>query len=231
MDTIILAAGRGERLNGIVAKYHKPLVLVDGQPLVRRAAQLALNEANGDVVVVVAPQNASVIAEVLEGLPAQMIVQRYPTGPGDGLLIGLKVTRTDKVLILLGDNVLADEDVRNVCAAEPYGVGIQRIKISDDAVRYTRRRGDGWVEKEPIADFDRVPDPDDPCVLIDMIDVWVGPLTIDAHAAREALPTMYRAFHGNGERPIGPYLDYLSPAAQLVPVSSEDIGTPEAVIR
>lgn len=227
MDTIILAAGRGERLNGIVAKYHKPLVLVDGQPLVRRAAQLALDVTDGSVVVVVAPQNAAVIAEVLEGVPAQMIVQREPTGPGDGLLVGLKITRSSKVLVLLGDNVLNADDVRNVVNAEPYGVGSQRIPASQDAERYTRRRSDGWVEKEPILAVDIVDKIDD----VSMIDVWVGPLTIDAHAAREALPTMYKAFHSRGERPIGPYLDYLSPAAQLIPVKSEDIGTPEAVIR
>jgi CTP:molybdopterin cytidylyltransferase MocA len=227
MDTIILAAGRGERLNGLVAKYHKPLVLIDGQPLVRRATESALAVAGGDVVVVVAPQNAGVVAEVLEGLPAQLIVQRYPTGPGDGLLVGLKATRTDKVLVLLGDNVLTTEDVKQVVEAEPYGVGVQYILPGIDAERYTRRRGDGWVEKEPIdfnLDVTYTHVPDVPHVVI-----WVGPLTIDARAARESLPTMYHAFHQNGERPIGPYLDYLSPEAQLIPVSSIDIGTPEAV--
>jgi choline kinase len=223
MDTVILAAGKGERLNGIVARYHKPLVLVNGQPLVRQAARIAHDICGGRIVVVVAPQNAAVISEVLEGVPdTYLIVQQRPTGPGDGLLTGLELVRTDAAMLLMSDNIITYQDVQDVWAARPYGVGVRKLPANEDVERFTRWIDqDTWVEKEPLSERDGDP-----------VLAWVGPVKFNAAMARESLPCMYKAFHDEEkhlERPIGPYLGYIAPQAKLVEVSSVDIGTPEAV--
>ena len=64
MDLIILAAGRNERLHGTVPAFMKPLLLVDGQPLIVRLVREALDagvletyDEVGRVIVVAAPQN------------------------------------------------------------------------------------------------------------------------------------------------------------------------------
>jgi GTP:adenosylcobinamide-phosphate guanylyltransferase len=66
VDTVILAAGRGARLNGIAAPFHKPLLIVNGMPLIVQLVRAAHATFRGSdetarVVVVVAPENAQAI--------------------------------------------------------------------------------------------------------------------------------------------------------------------------
>ena len=35
MDVVVLAAGKNERLEGVVAPYHKPLIVLNGRPLIK----------------------------------------------------------------------------------------------------------------------------------------------------------------------------------------------------
>lgn len=226
MDAVILAAGKGERLNGIMPRFHKPLMVVNGMPLVRQATEAAFKSGAEQVVVVVAPGNTQPISEVLEGFSnLKMVVQRHATGPGDGLVIGLELVRTDRALVLMGDNVLTVEDVRAVVAAEPFAVGVQSLPATDDAQRFTRYTSDGsWLEKVPYKG-------EGEDIVAGHITAWVGPITIDVNAARDALACLHKAFHHDGvEHPIGPYLNYISPNAKLVNVNSIDIGTPQAII-
>lgn len=223
MDAVILAAGKGERLAGIMPRYHKPLLVVNGRPLVRTAVEHAIAAGAGRIVVVVAPENAMVINEVLGDLPAFMIVQRVARGPGDGLLHGLEVCLDSRALVLMGDNVLTFEDVRDVAQHPRLAVGVRKVFGNDEAARFTRLRTDNtWVEKIPI----------DPELDLDSngdITAWVGPITVDTVRAKRVLIKSLQFGGLQGEVPIGPYLHAISPDAALVTTTAVDIGTPEAV--
>lgn len=224
MDTVILAAGRGERLNGIMPSFWKPLLVVNGLPLIRQSVQLAHNVGSKRVVVVVAPTNAGPISEVLAGLNAMFVVQREPRGPGSALHIGLELTRDNKVMVLMGDNVLTLKDVSAVAEAEPFGIGVQHLPPDSSVERFTRRTRNGiWVEKMRLAEQDVCGDDSS---THGYVEAWVGPITIDANAARIALAPSHAP---EEEIPIGPFLNDLCPGAQRVQVSSIDVGTPETV--
>ena len=230
MDTVILAAGKGSRLDGITAPFHKPLLVVNGQPLVRQCVERAAAATDGAIIVVVAPENAAPIAHVLNGAKlnrVDIIVQREPKGPGHALLTGMKLVTTAQTLVLLGDNVISQDDVNKVING--YGgnrnvIGVTEM-LASEAQQFTRlrRTNDGlrWVEKVPVADADVQDNGNAIC--------WVGPVVVDSMEMEKAI----RADIASGgtvgrEIPIGPLFNKL-PDFGTVTVTSIDIGSPEAL--
>ena len=227
MDAVILAAGVGKRMQGITRAYYKPLLRVNGVPLVRAAVKLAINAGVDVPVVVVAPQNADVIDQTLADLPATLIVQRTPDGPGDALRVGLQVRgprASYRVLVLLADNVTTDEDVRNVIQFET-AVGVNEIPRSD-AGRYTRFDPDlnDWVEKVPITDLDGPP-----------MECWVGPFVGWRDKMEPVLEEVwFNAKRDGVEALIGPHLGKFMCTelkSARVRVSSVDVGTVDAFAK
>lgn len=212
MDAVILAAGRGERLRDLTPAFHKPLLPIDGVPLVCRAVDLA-EEVADRVVVVVAPSNAEAISGALgRDRDVTLIVQREPRGPGDALLVGLQVCIKPRVLVLLSDNVVSLSDVVGVCDAGT-GVGVKTMPRAD-AQRFTRFEDGRWIEREPLAPYG----PPVPC--------WVGPFV----GMREKMTNVLNRVSGHTgsdtEVLIGPYLaDMMASDYARVPVDSFDVGT------
>lgn len=227
-DTIILAAGRGERLQGITPPYHKPLLLHQGTPLVSNAAKLAAEAGSENIIVVAAPENASALSSVLpEGV--HIVIQRSPRGPGDAVSIGLRLVDTEEVLILLGDNTMTKRDVDSIIARSRHGnvVGVNQIRTAE-VERYTRLRQNGtWVEKVPI-------DVEDVYAVnngVDFSAAWVGPMLVETDHAYLWLENKRKdpaIITGHTlEIPLGPILN--TAHFNTVEVSSRDLGVPEAV--
>ena len=216
MDTVILAAGKGERLDGISAPYHKPLIVVNGLPIIRHAVEHALLLGDDRIIVVVAPENATPIAHVLKDIDnIDMIVQRTPRGPGDALYTGLKLVNTDRVLVLMGDNLSSQKDVRSVVQAGTPAVGTRELP-AHEAERFTfwDDHFKEWREKIPILGSD-----DYHC--------WVGPLYVETEEMKIAIESWVGTEHG--EVPIGPLFNRFSDGFRMMPVSTIDIGIPEAL--
>ena len=218
MDAVILAAGRNQRLLAHVPEFHKPLIRLGENSLVRNAVRQARWADVERPVVVVSPSNAYAVSEELKDDPVDLVIQREPAGPGDALRLGLawKPQRMSAlVLVLLADNVMTNEDVLSVTSIR--GIGVRHMH-HDEAARFTwydpdQRR---WREKEPIPD--RLPE----------VACWVGPFVglrvLMEHVLRYVGPI-------NGEYLIGPYLSELTDNAHQVPVSSHDIGTEESYLN
>lgn len=223
MDAVILAGGRGNRVKTITAEFHKPLLAArDGVPLVCHAVDAALLLGVHTPVVVVAPSNAEAISGALGERRVSLVVQREPLGPGHALLVGLSVQprpfiESDRVLVLLSDNVTTLSDVREVTSFET-AVGVRLIERRD-AQRYTRFESDKWVEKTAIANLDGPP-----------LHCWVGPIVVWRRSTVRVLHDLVRSRIGDAEVPIGPYLSSMMRHCQniLVPVSSLDVGTAES---
>lgn len=225
MDAVILAAGRGERVQDIAPAFHKPLLPIDGTPLVCRAVDLALEAGVHTPVVVVAPSNAEAISGALGDRQSQLIIQREPRGPGHALMIGLSVHPrphcvSDRVLVLLSDNVVSNADV-NAVSACTTAIGTKKIERRE-AHRFTRFENNEWVEKKSIGKLDGLP-----------FECWVGPLVVWRSNTVRALQLVCREFDGDGEVLIGPYLRSFMHIGShtLVPVSSFDVGTIESYRR
>lgn len=228
MDAIILAGGRGTRVRDLAPEYHKPLLPVDGVPMVTLAVDLALRAGVTCPVVVAAPANAREICRALDGRPAFVVVQRQPLGAGHALLLGLQASPRpfvdcDRVLVLLSDNVSADSDVAAVSGAGPTAVGIKYIE-REHAFRFARLDDDGrWVEKEPILNMEGPP-----------IACWVGPFVGWRAKMTRVLAAAVDERRPDVEVYVGPHLGkfmYEDTKCPLVPVASLDLGVTDEYRR
>jgi len=218
MDAVILAAGRGSRLEGIAAPFHKPLLVVNGQPLIQQAVDhaLAMTMLGGDVTVVAAPSNAEAIVHVLGRRPYRMVIQKYADGPGAALLEGLatNVSSDHTTLVLMADNVTSRADVVS-CVEQAkkheHGTAIGvRYLHREEAKRFTYYFNDEWHETGDV-----------PHTSASVL-VWCGPLIIPTLQARIAIG-------GHTDGKIGSHLSEIfgSRYPVRVVVDTIDIGVPE----
>lgn len=221
MDAVILAAGRGARLDGIAAPYHKPLLVVNGKPLITQAVDAAGMTGCTEITVVVAPENVQAISGILGSRHVHMIVQRTPKGPGDALLEGLEIGSDDRVLVLMSDNILDVSEVEIAVKNDKPTIGCRRLE-PEEARRFTFRTSTGWVEgRDPYKEQGAIND--------GWVTVWCGPLVAERKAAWEVL-SQQRLTWPTNELKIGPHLNDMGLRVGTVFTSkAHDIGVPEAV--
>lgn len=110
---IVLAAGRSARLG-----TPKQLVELDGEPLVRRSARLALEAGCSPVVLV---EGATSLETALAGLDVERVpCPEWAAGPGASLARGASAVgaRASRVVVLLVDQYRVDrEDLAALLAA------------------------------------------------------------------------------------------------------------------
>ena len=214
MDCVILAAGKGSRLDGITAPYHKPLLVVNGKSLIAHAVDHALAYCR-KVIVVVAPENALPISQVLGERHVKMIVQRRPGGPGAALRLALGLVTSSHVLVLMADNLFGPDDIADVVGTDTHSSAVGVTPVDAElARRLTWRRTDGtWFEKV-------APTPEDGTSVL----AWVGPLKLDVVEIARAIDS----WGEQGECPIDPLLNQCK-IDKLVSVNTLDIGVPEAL--
>jgi bifunctional N-acetylglucosamine-1-phosphate-uridyltransferase/glucosamine-1-phosphate-acetyltransferase GlmU-like protein len=202
------------------------MMVVNGRPLISSAISEAYGIGSTRIIVVAAPENAAALSHYLpsEG-SLRMVVQLRPTGPGDGLLLGLDLVRSSHVLVLMGDNVFGPSDVSSVAkgwhlAGSSNAEGadaVVGVRHLEDLTAFTRLRSNGrWVEKTEALPED-FPEGRSKC--------WVGPLAAKTEKLQDAIQRQSR--NDAGERAIGPALNHLEKVA-TVRVETYDIGVPEA---
>lgn len=213
MDAVILAAGKGERLFGHVPAYHKPLLIVNGRSLVMGAIESVTEIVDGNIVVVVAPENAHPIVSLMRDSGwnenYRIIIQPMANGPGRALALASEICYSDRIVILCGDNVVRSEDVKLM--SDGYSglvAGIRLLEDADIARSFTLFSPEGEaIEKPADAEYLRWPD--------GSFRVWLGPLCVS------------KKWLGEQDKLelIGPRLSN----ATLVEVDSYDIGIPEVL--
>ena len=128
MDAMILAAGLGTRLRPLTNHTPKPLVEVDGVPMLERVAQRLL-AAGADRVLV----NVSHLSEQVEayvdaadwrtpsGEPVEVVVSDEPDGPletGGGIKKAADFFRRDAPFLVHNADILTDVDLRTLWEAQ-----------------------------------------------------------------------------------------------------------------
>ncbi len=128
MDAMILAAGLGTRLRPLTNHTPKPLVEVDGVPMLERVARRLL-DAGADRILV----NVSHLAEQVEayvqasdwrtasGAPVEVVVSDEPDGPletGGGIKKAAGFFRRDAPFLVHNADILTDVDLRALWEAQ-----------------------------------------------------------------------------------------------------------------
>jgi NDP-sugar pyrophosphorylase family protein len=147
MDAVILAAGLGTRLRPYTLETPKPLLPVQGRPLLDWTLG-ALPAAVERVVVVVhylAEQVEAYLGRQKHFAQWQTVPQGEPRGTGDALRRCREHLRSERFLVLNGDDLYGAADLAALAAC-PAGLLVQPV---DEPRRFgiAFLRGDGTLEK------------------------------------------------------------------------------------
>lgn len=222
MDVIILAAGKNERLKGIIPPYHKPLLVVNGQSLINQlvitASQFPSVE---DIIIVCAPQNAMALDAVLPSLAnLRFIVQREGGHVINAVRIGLAATTAKTVVLLCADNVIAPSTwqkppFKNTAEFDDQALYVHgQIMDSAAAQHFTYHVGGIWREKTSYAGY------------APFVFCWLGPLVFNVDNMRAAI-RRHVSKHPQDLNSLGrAFNEY---AGEVLTIESEtiDIGLPE----
>ena len=131
MDAIILAAGKGTRLRPYTEKVPKPLLPVQGRPILDWILA-ALPPV--DRVVVVVNYLAAQIEAYLKTQPHvrnwTTVTQAVPRGTGDALMSCKGQVTADTVMVLNGDDLIGRADLAKL-AAVPAGILVHPVQTPD----------------------------------------------------------------------------------------------------
>jgi NDP-sugar pyrophosphorylase family protein len=146
MDAIILAAGVGKRLQPHTLTTPKPLLPVQGRPILDWIIG-ALPPVDRLVVVVnyLAEQIGDYLAKQTHVRNWTTVRQAEPRGTGDALMSCKSVVNSDRVMVLNGDDLIGRADLANL-AAVPMGILAHPVNTPED-FGILFRNPDGTLEK------------------------------------------------------------------------------------
>jgi NDP-sugar pyrophosphorylase family protein len=230
MDAVILAAGRNQRLKGLVAPYHKPLLVINGKPLIV-SNFLSVCKLSSFVTIVTAPENTMPICNILSQYPefnnAQVVVQPEARGPGEALFRALKCRVSDQTMIICADNLIPQEDVDMVAFSsttvpEDIIIGGRKIKDKNEASRFTRLdiKKNRLIEGEEGGEF------------LGEYNCWLGPMVVPTTATYNLLRNVIQnqsKSASSDEIKISKNLNGLNRKYRFIEVNCLDIGVPEAL--
>ena len=232
MECIILAAGKNERLQGMVAPYHKPLIVVNGKPLIVQLIEDCIPRFSS-IILVLAPQNAVAVCSILTATKlldqVHVVIQPDARGPGEALARGLRLVKTLQVMILCGDNIVGADALDSVLDAAKSGAssiyfGARAVYDREKAKNFTRLTPVTYkFEEGSTISYGAGGNGRETHIC------WIGPLVINSLAGHEVFSGLSTKFVGLGEIKIGSHLNALHAQPVPVYVKCYDIGLPEAV--
>lgn len=240
---VVLAAGRNTRLTGVIPSYHKPLMVVNGRPLVVNIVR-ELSAFCSTITVIVSPENAGVITEVLEANSlltgdVNIVLQPRARGPGEAVLRGMRAGQGEnRTIIICADNIIPAEDYARALELDAeaglndplHTVTVSTIATNDydEARRFTRVYGNRFVEG-----VDSVGDDNG------YYYCWVGPLIVPTEAAESVYVRAVNRYHqsacgAEGPKEVkvsGPLNDISNLTVIMADGHSVDIGTSDSLFQ
>jgi bifunctional N-acetylglucosamine-1-phosphate-uridyltransferase/glucosamine-1-phosphate-acetyltransferase GlmU-like protein len=229
MDAVILAAGRGTRLSGHATPFFKPMLQVNGKPLVLHAAEYANVMGAEKIVVVVSPANREAMENIFRNFSFVTLVdQDEPLGPGHALLIGLTKVTSGRAAVLMSDNIMLHESLELLAPLVRHDV-VGTMDVEPElASRFTR-----VVQKKagPTEFREGTPVQPDEINSEGMVKVWCGPLVFQTNLMRAALVKDLENATIEHELKIGPYLGAAMNRPILFNIKSMDVGMPDSFME
>lgn len=110
MKGIVLAAGKGTRLYPMTKPVCKPLLPVYDKPLIYYPIAILMQAGISEILVIVPPGETNTFAALLGdggqyGIQISFAEQPVARGIADALLIGREFVGSDRVCLVLGDNI------------------------------------------------------------------------------------------------------------------------------
>src|SRR5574338_460621 len=110
MKGIVLAGGSGSRLYPITKVYSEQLALLYDKPLIYYPISILMLGGIREILIISNSQTIPLYKQLFEdgssiGLKIEYAVQEEPRGIAEAFIIGDKFIGTDRVSLILGDNI------------------------------------------------------------------------------------------------------------------------------
>ena len=143
MEAVVIAAGEGRRLRPLTERWPKPILPVDGKPVIATLLKELGGAGVGPTTVVVGHLGDQ-IRRLLAGLDVRFAEQPEPLGSADAVRAAIRAGARAPFVVTVADTVYASGEVRRFvdawersgapCAAAPplWGVGSQLLPYLED---------------------------------------------------------------------------------------------------
>ncbi len=110
---LILAGGAGTRLHPVTKAVNKHLIPIGKHPMIYYPVRTLMDSGIKEIMVTSGPQSIGAIAELLGsgvtfGCNFYFRVQEHPRGISDGIRLAREFTGSDRLMVMLGDNIVSE---------------------------------------------------------------------------------------------------------------------------
>jgi glucose-1-phosphate thymidylyltransferase len=117
MKLIVLAGGSGTRLGNLTTAVNKHLLPVGTEPMIAHSAKLGAALHFEHALYITSTMALTPIASLLTTnycVPKPYFaIQNAPSGIADAILLGREYSDADNIMVLLGDNIFEQPDIRD----------------------------------------------------------------------------------------------------------------------
>jgi glucose-1-phosphate thymidylyltransferase len=143
VEAVVMAAGEGRRLRPLTERYAKPVLPIDGRPVVVTLLH-ELRAAGIDRVTVVTGQLAEQVEKLLDGFDVRFVRQPEPLGSADAVRRGLSGL---PALVVGADTVFTPGDVARFAATGGHAIAGRRDPPPSPPHRYALRIEGGRITR------------------------------------------------------------------------------------
>jgi NDP-sugar pyrophosphorylase family protein len=143
VEAVVMAAGEGRRLRPLTERYAKPVLPIDGRPVIVTLLH-ELRAAGIERITVVTGHLAEQVEALLDGFGLRFVRQPEPHGSADAVRRGLGGL---PALVLGADTVFTPGDIARFAATPGYAIAGRRDPPPSSPHRYALRIEDGRITK------------------------------------------------------------------------------------